>query len=148
MIAAPLMLLAAATAAADAAPSKTSLFFRCQIHAPDDTAMHELNLAYFSQPPAGAYGFNLRDPDALLPAPGQPLIANAWPTGTLITYRDGTSNVPLAALIFQRIWGLAARATVVLDRTAPSDGKPSHFAGECSYTDGDVAERDFLELMK
>jgi hypothetical protein len=140
--------LAQAAVAEVPMPAKTSLFFQCQVRAPDDSAMHELNVAYFSQPPAGTRGFNLRDPDAILPLSAKPKLANAWPTTVVITFEDASSSARLAATAFQPIWGSSGRATIAVDRNPPATGGATHFSGECGYSEGDAAEKQFLELTQ
>ena len=137
-----------AAAAADA-PAKTSLFLRCNVKALAEEKTHEFNLVYFSEPPAGAQHFNLRDPDGLLPPGGRPLVADAWPTAILVNYAQADNpKSRLAALLVEPVWPAHGQAGIAIDLTAPSNGAPSRYSGDCTYTEGDAAEREFLEINK
>jgi len=141
-------LLATAQVAA-AAPPKTSLFLRCSVKALGEDKLHEFNLVYFSEPPAGAQKLNLRDPDGLLPTGGRPFIADAWPTAILVNYAaPDNPRSRLAAILMEPVWLSAGKATLALDRVSPPEGSPSRYSGDCTYTEGDVAEREFQEINK
>ena len=150
MMLAPLLATAAAMAQGAPPPTpKTSLFIRCNVKALAEPQTHEFNLFYFSQPPEGAQRLNLRDPDAILPPAGRPLIADAWPTAILVNYESAAApKARLGALLIEPVWMSQGKAEIIVDRVPPTADAPTRFTGECAYSEGETAEREFLELTK
>ena len=125
---------------------ETSLYFRCTVTPRTQAISHKFDIVFFSHPPGGARGYNVRDPDGLLPRNGQPMAANAWPTTLLVTYVDGDQR--LAALRLEPLESSPGRAAVRIDWHSASSNAPRRYVGECTYTAGEIAEREFLELLK
>jgi hypothetical protein len=132
----------ASVMAADA-PTKTSIYLRCQVQQPGTTAKHPLDIVYFSQPPKPTLSYNTRDPDHLLPT-AMPIVGNGWPSGLVVFYgaiRSATSE-PVGTIAIVRAAPGNNRATIRLDSSAGT------YTGDCDVTEGAAAEQQFLGLLK
>jgi hypothetical protein len=142
-----LLALAASVALESKSPDKASFFFRCKLADHVDATVHELDLTYFEPAPEWAMGFNYRDPDGILPQRMRPMVASGWPTALMVKFEEPSSSRPIATLAFRPLKSEPGRAAVEINWNTDRGELPSSYAGECSFTEGSAAERQYQELL-
>jgi hypothetical protein len=147
-----LVTLLAAVAAQTATGDQTSVYFRCNLTAPAPSGSHQLELAYFEPEIPPAYAFNLKDPDHLLPNVPQMsmFISNMWPALFVLTVRvpGAKTGRPQAALMLEPNKATPGQASARIGILENGNWSPESYAGTCAYTEGEVAQREWLALLK